>query len=53
MVPSYFEYHLAKNPFLAFCLLQPRVLYWNKNKVRPSAEGVQGATINSRRKIKG
>lgn len=53
MVPSYLEHHLAKNPFLTFYLLQSSVSYWNKNKVQPSAECVQGATINSKRKIKG
>lgn len=53
MVPSYFEYHLAKNPFLTFYLMQSSVSYWNKNKVQLSAEGVKGATTNSRRKIKG
>lgn len=53
MVPSYFEFHLAKNPYLTFYLLQSSVSYWNKSKVQPNAECVQGATINSRRKIKG
>lgn len=53
MVPSYFEHHLAKNVFLKFYLLQSSVPYWNKNKVQHSVESVQGATINSRRKIKG
>lgn len=53
MVPSYFEHHLAKNPFLKFYLLQSSVSYWNKNKVQPSAESVEGATINSRRKNQG
>lgn len=32
MVPSYFEFHLAKNPFLTFYLLQSSVSYWNKSK---------------------